>query len=261
MRVMTFNLRCDFILDFNNRWDKRKHIVFQTMKKYKLDIIGVQEVTGKMYYDLLVNMDDYNIVGLPRSKRRFIERNDILVSKEYTIIDCKTFWLSEEPDKIGSSKWYSLFPRICTTCIVETKAGERIRVCNSHLDCLLPQARAYGLRKLTEVIEAEQLKDDLPLIIMGDFNAKPNSKVIKNFSNGKINNKRCIAVQEVNRNLYKSSTMSNFKGKEKGMHIDYIFVTDDIDIVKAEIIKDTIEGKYPSDHYPIVAEIKIKTSN
>ena len=52
--------------------------------------------------------------------------------------------------------------------------------------------------------------------------------------------------------------MSNFKGKEKGLHIDYIFVSEDLEIVDVNIIKDNIDGKYPSDHYPLVADIRIK---
>lgn len=257
MRVMTFNLRCDFILDFNNPWKKRKAIVFDIMKRYDLDIIGVQEVTDKMYIDILENMGDYNIIGTARTKRIFVEKNDILVNKKHKIISHKTFWLSENTAKVGSSKWYSLYPRICTTCVIETNTGKRLRVCNSHLDCLLPQARSFGLKKLAETIQLLQEEEDLPLIIMGDFNATPESKVIKEFLNGTINNKRCIAVQEINKELYNFSTMSKFKGKEKGMHIDYIFVSEDIEIIAADIIKDNNEGKYPSDHYPIVAEVKI----
>ena len=33
MRVMSFNLRSDFILDFKNRWDNRKHIVYDIIDK------------------------------------------------------------------------------------------------------------------------------------------------------------------------------------------------------------------------------------
>ena len=32
MRVMSFNLRSDFILDFKNRWDNRKHIVYEIIE-------------------------------------------------------------------------------------------------------------------------------------------------------------------------------------------------------------------------------------
>ena len=37
MKVMSFNLRSDFILDFKNRWDKRKHIVYEIIDKYQCD--------------------------------------------------------------------------------------------------------------------------------------------------------------------------------------------------------------------------------
>lgn len=254
---MTFNLRCDFILDFNNRWDQRKDMIFHIINNYGCDIIGTQEATNSMINDINNNISEFNIIGSPRTKKFFVERNDILISKNYKIISNKTFWLSENPEKIGSSKWYSLFPRICTTAVVELPNNKKIRIYNSHLDCFLPQAREYGIKKLMEFIENEQRKEELPIVLMGDFNATPNSKVIKNISNSKICNKRLIAAQEVNKELYNKATMGSFKGKETGTHIDYIFVSEDIEIVNTEIIKYNVNGRYPSDHYPVMAEVNI----
>ncbi|WP_252231958.1 endonuclease/exonuclease/phosphatase family protein [Clostridium sp. ZBS15] len=258
MKVMTFNLRCDFILDFNNRWAERKNLVFDIVNKYDCDIIGTQEVTEKMFKDIYNNINTYTIVGNPRSKKLFSERNDILISKKHKIDNYKTFWLCDNPEKIGRSRWYSMLPRICTTVIIELENGKRIRVCNSHLDCLLPQARAYELKKIAEFIKKEQEKEELPLIIMGDFNASPNSKLIKNFINGDIFNKRLVAVQDMNKSLYNKATMGHFKNKEKGSHIDYIFVSEEFEIIDVEIVKYNINDKYPSDHYPLMAEINIK---
>lgn len=50
MKVMTFNLRSDSVFDGKNRWRKRNHIVFDVLKKYNCDVIGLQEVTHKMYH-------------------------------------------------------------------------------------------------------------------------------------------------------------------------------------------------------------------
>lgn len=258
MRIMTFNLRCDFFLDFNNRWDRRKDIAINLIKKYNCEIIGTQEVTNKMHLDLVNNLEKYNIIGKPRSKKSSAERNDMLVCKDYKIIDYKTFWLSDNPEKEGSSKWYSLYPRICTTAVIEIKNKRKIRVCNSHLDCFLPKAREYGLKKLVEVIRHEQEKEDLPVIIMGDFNATPNSRLIKNFRNGLYTNKRMIAVQDFNKSMYKQGTRGNFRGKNNGLHIDYIFVSEEFEILYAEVVRYSENGKYPSDHYPIFAEIDLK---
>lgn len=256
MKVMTFNLRTDFVLDFNNRWSKRSDIVYNLISKYHCDIVGVQELNMKMYADILENIKDYNIVGNPRTKRFFIERNDILISKEHKIISSNTFWLSKRPEKVGSSKWYSLYPRICTTAAVQLKSGEKVRVYNTHLDCFLPKAREYGLKIIEEYIDYYYKIDNLPIILMGDFNAKPNSKLIK--KSQLLNHRNLMAIQESDKTMYTRTTMSMFKGKCKGRHIDYIFVSDEFMIEKAEIVEFNKLGKYPSDHYPIMGEIKLK---
>lgn len=257
MKIMTFNLKCDSPLYFDNRWDKRKYMVYNVMKNYDCDIIGTQEVKDNMLVDLENNMDSHNIVGRQRCKKISSERNNILISKKHIILEEKTFWLSESPEKVGSKKWYSFFPRICTTAIVEMN-NTKIRICNTHLDHVLSKAREFGLNKLMEVIEKEEKEEVLPMILMGDFNAAPDSKLIMDFIQGKFSNKKLTAVQEINKELYKQATRDNFKRTEKGVHIDYIFVAEEMEVINAEIINYNINGKYPSDHYPLMAEIKIK---
>lgn len=257
MRIMTFNLRCDTPFDFSNRWDKRKSMVYQVMNASNCDVIGVQEVKDNMLIDLKENVKDYNIVGEPRSKRLSSERNNLLISKKHIIQEYKTFWLSETPDRVGSHIWYSYVPRICTTAVVNAEENEKIRICNSHLDNLLPSAREYGLKKLMEVIEKDQEKEELPIILMGDFNDTPDSKLIRDFKNGKLSKKRLTPVQDINKIMYKTATRDKFTRTQKGVHIDYIFVSEEIKVINAEIIKYNVDGKYPSDHYPLVADIKI----
>ena len=94
MKVMSFNLRSDFILDFKNRWDKRKHIVYEIIDKYDCDIIGVQEVTNKMFNDIKENFDDYTIVGKPRSKKYFSERNNLFIKKTSLFLHFSYYFLS-----------------------------------------------------------------------------------------------------------------------------------------------------------------------
>ena len=155
MRVMTFNLRSDSIFDGKNRWNSRKEIVYDILDKYACDIIGLQEVTLKMHADLENKLHDYQIVGQARSKKFFVEHNNILVSKRHKILDQETFWLSNQPKKIGSSIWYSIFPRICTTAKIQLEEGMIVRVYNTHLDCYLSPARGYGLKKIMRYIEKQ----------------------------------------------------------------------------------------------------------
>ena len=257
MKVMTFNIHADNILHVSNRWEDRKELVYEVIKRYNCDVVGLQEVTEKMYKDISENIKDYTIIGEGRTKYFFSEKNSLLIKKEYKVLEYETFWLSKTPKKVGSTVWYSLFPRICTVAVCETPLGEKIRIYNTHLDCLLPVAREYGLKKIIEVIKTYHEKEALPCILMGDFNATPNSKLIKKFTKGKYINKKFIAVQDFDKRIYKKATMGTFKGREKGMHIDYIFVSEEFNIQCVEVVKYNKDRKYPSDHYPIVAEIKI----
>ncbi|HAK43773.1 MAG TPA: endonuclease [Clostridium sp.] len=258
MRVMTFNLRTDFILDINNRWKDRSHIACELITKYECDIIGVQEFTSSMYEDISRELSNYRIVGKPRAKKISSERNDILVSEKHEILESNTFWLSESPEEVGSSIWYSIYPRICTTAVIRLSNNKVLRVYNTHLDCFFPKARQYGLNKIEHYIGRQYEEDGLPVILMGDFNATPNSKLIKKFSESTASNKKFIAVQESERNIYNMSTMSKFKGSKKGRHIDYIFVSEDFDIINTKIVDYNNLGKYPSDHYPILADLKVR---
>ena len=147
MKIMTFNLRSDSVLDGKNRWHHRKEIVCDILEKYSCDIVGLQEVTVKMRADLEKNLKGYQIIGRPRSKRFFIEHNNILVSTKHTILSQETFWLSRTPQKVGSSVWYSIFPRICTTAKIKLNTGELVRVYNTHLRLLSLSCKAVWVEK------------------------------------------------------------------------------------------------------------------
>lgn len=257
MKIMTFNIRADNVLDINNRWEKRKELVYKTIRKYDCDIVGLQEVTEKMYQDISKELSEYMIIGEGRTKKYFSEKNSLLIKKDYKILKHETFWLSKTPQRVGSTVWYSLFPRICTSAVCKAPNGQIIKIYNTHLDCLLPKAREYGLKKIADDIKKYYEEESLPCVLMGDFNATPNSRVIKKFSGGEYTNKKFIAVQEFDRTIYKKATMGTFKGREKGMHIDYIFVSEEFNIKHVEIIRNNINGKYPSDHYPIMATIQV----
>lgn len=150
-----------------------------------------------------------------------------------------------------------MYPRICTTAAIKLNNNKIIRVYNTHLDCLLPKAREYGLKKIGEYIEKQYDKDGFPVILMGDFNANPNSDLIKKFLKGDYTSKKLTAVQEFKKDIYGVSTMSKFKGNKKGYHIDYIFTSEEFNVKDTSIVEYNKEGKYPSDHYPLIAELQI----
>lgn len=256
MRVMTFNLKTESIFEFKNPWKKRKETVLKIIDNYSPDILGVQELTKKMAKDMEQRIDEkYNIIGDFRSKSLSAERNDLLIKKEHDILSYNTFWLSENPHKHGSSIWYAMFPRICTTALIKISDGNILRVYNTHLDCGVPKAREYQVKKLREAIIKNDEKEAVPILVMGDFNAKPNSKAIKDFNRQYGEKKKFASVY-----TGKTTTMGKFKGKEKGLPIDYIFMSNEFKAIHSEIVRYNDDGCYPSDHYPICADLTIESS-
>ena len=54
-------------------------------------------------------------------------------------------------------------------------------------------------------------------------------------------------------------TGNQFKlGMTTGEKIDYIFVEPSIEVLTAEIVRTAVEGRYPSDHFPVVAKIRVR---
>ena len=57
------------------------------------------------------------------------------------------------------------------------------------------------------------------------------------------------------------NTYHGFKGNHFGKaRLDYIFVTDDLEVVNTYVDHTVKDGKYLSDHYPIVATLQFKES-
>lgn len=258
MRVMTFNIKANYPFNIFNKWHKRAHLIYDVIEQYDCDIIGLQEVTNEMELDLRKQLKDYHQIGMSRTKNFFMERNTVLIKKKYQVLESKTFWLSKQPHKEGSSMWHSLFPRIYTKVLCQTRSRRKFVVYNTHLDCLSPLARSYGLQIILGDISDQQQKEKLPCILMGDFNATPRSRVMKKFDLEAFKVNGLKAAQSIRPEIYYESTMGYFTGKERGQHIDYIYASNEFEIWNVEIIKYNKEGKYPSDHYPVMAEIEFK---
>ena len=48
-----------------------------------------------------------------------------------------------------------------------------------------------------------------------------------------------------------------FTGKTRGKPIDYIFTSRDLTLRQVELRREGNEGQFPSDHYPVVAQVEL----
>ncbi|MEG8947639.1 endonuclease/exonuclease/phosphatase family protein [Rosettibacter firmus] len=250
---MTFNIRYGSADDGENSWQYRKNILFDVIRDYNADIIGMQEVLKFQLDELLIELQNYNYVGVGRDDGKTSgEYSPILFSKERFIVDTtETFWFSNTPKIPGSKSWGNNITRICTWAKLFDKFSRRnIYVFNLHLDHQSKESRIKSANAVIEKIK--ELKITQPVILTGDFNCGEDEETIRTILNsGFIDSYRYLHTKTAN-----EGTFNGFKGDDTGEKIDFIFVTNNFEILNSKIIKTNINGRYPSDHFPVTAIIK-----
>ncbi|MGI5893527.1 MAG: endonuclease/exonuclease/phosphatase family protein [Candidatus Merdivicinus sp.] len=263
IKVASFNLKHDSFLARKNAWQYRRELISELIRQSNAAIIGVQELIPSMREDIMARLSNcYSIRGLGRSKNLEDEQSAILFKNDNVkICSDKIFWLSKHPEKLGSRAYYAFFPRICTVCeaFVE-ELGTKVRVFNTHFDHICGMARVLSVRIILQYMHELNQIEKLPTVLMGDLNAKPNSKPIRILSQN-LHDYPDIHLTSIWQDFTQQeifNTYHGFRGKRKGDPIDYIFLSDEFELEDAYIDQTNFNGRYPSDHYPLVAILRLK---
>ena len=252
MKIMTYNIRCMTPVDKGERrWANRAPLICEILEEEQPLIVGFQETKVPQYRYLRNFLEGYESVNTYRDHSPFTESNPLFFRKDvFNLIDKGTFWLTSTPD-VMSKEWNSNCYRICTFAVLEEKSTlNRFVVMNTHLDHISEEARINGIK----VIFERASKYNLPIILMGDFNAYRREETIVSAN---------ALFEEVGKDFddYTKGTFNNYTiySKERCQRIDYIFETkDSFDIIDYRVIDKTFDKVFPSDHFPIVIKINLK---
>lgn len=261
LNVMSFNIRYDNPDDSLNNWQYRKDVAAKTIKNQKADIVGTQEVLVNQLNDLKSRLPEYNAIGVGREDG--IEKGEysaILYKKDrFKEIKSGYFWLSETPEVAGSKGWDGACERIATWAILEDISSKKqLFFINTHLDHVGKIARQEGVTLLLS--RANALANGLPIIMTGDFNATPESDVIKHVTD--VNSPEHL-IHSKDIAVEKSGTDWTFHGfgkvpMERREFIDYVFVSKGIKVAKHSVLPEKLDDTFISDHSVVVAQIEIK---
>ena len=257
INMMTYNIRYATTNDGENQWEKRKEFLSDQIGFFGPDIFGVREALEHQVEYLNEEFSDFKYIGVGRddgdSKGEYCA---IFYNKEkFDLLGQDTFWLSSSPEKV-SVGWDAALERICTYGFFMEKAtGAMFWVFNTHFDHIGELARVESAKLITQKIK-EINKDNLPLVLMGDFNLNEESGAIKYLSSV-YNDSRNSTL---NKPFGPFGTFNGFKFHEPVQdRIDYIFCSkDNILVEKYGVLTDSKDGKYPSDHFPVLIEITLK---
>lgn len=250
--LMSFNIKYDNKSDTINNWNDRKEKMVGLLKHYEPSIIGMQEV--------LINQLEYLDTALPTYKYVGVGRDDgkekgefspiLYDTKSYKLLKSETFWLSDTPQKI-SVGWDASMERICTYALFEDlKTKKKIYVFNTHFDHRGVKAREESAKLILKKIK-EINTDNLPLVLMGDLNLKPDQEPIKILKNN------LDEGQEITKKPFygPAGTFNGFDNRPLDYKIDYLFVKN-LKVETYRHIDDRMDNnKHISDHLPVLAKV------
>ena len=250
--LATFNIRCP-VDKTPNTWQERKPRCLAVIEQNRFDIFGVQEAYRSQLDDLLGS--EFAFVGGGRDD--FKDKGEfsaILYRKDrFELIKGGTFGLSEKPEVPGYKSWKTACPRIATWGLFkDKKTGKEFIYYNTHLDHVSELARINGIKLL--VRHARENAKGKPLIISGDFNAKPTSETYATAAS-LLNN-----TEKVSQTPHTGpvQTFHGFGRYVRTYPIDFIFVSDDIQVFFHKTIDTKFPEGFPSDHYPVATGLKLK---
>jgi endonuclease/exonuclease/phosphatase family metal-dependent hydrolase len=149
--------------------------------------------------------------------------------------------------------------RICTWArLKDAETGRNVYIFNTHLDHEVQVAREKGLRLVAERIAARATKD--PVVLMGDFNAGEENPALLNIR-GRGPEPTPVTLVDTLRVVHPDevdvATFHGFKGVPTSpSKIDYILVEPVAEVLSAAIVRQNENGRYPSDHFPLVARVR-----
>ena len=255
MEVMTYNIRYLNERDGENSWSKRKDQLAAQIRFYEPGIFGVQEAVKEQLQHLKQNLEGYEFIGEGRDGGSKGEFSAIFYDPEkFEKLEEGTFWLSETP-KNPSKGWDAAYPRICTYAKFRNKnAATEFWVFNTHFDHRGIEARQKSSRMIVNKIN-EINKEELPAILMGDFNLEPETEEIK-FLSSQMKDSKTFADFVFG----PEGTFNGYNFTEPvNRRIDYIFLSNgDFQVLKYAVLSDSKDLKYPSDHLPVLLKLKLK---
>lgn len=254
INIINYNIRLNTTADGENAWPLRKDKVTGLLRFHKADIFNVQEALPEQMDDLSAAFPEFDHVGVGRDDgARKGEYVAIYYKRErFEKITDGMFWLSLTPNKPGLG-WDAACNRTVTWIKLKDKTSNKtFYVFDTHFDHKGKTAQEESAKLILKAIK-DINKENLPLILTGDFNLVKSSAPIQ------------LILKEMDDALDTSKTppygsagtSGGFEVKVMPNKIDFIFITKKVSVLRHGILSDSFGLFYPSDHLPVLAEIQL----
>lgn len=260
LHAMSFNVRYDREGQTQpgepDYWPERAPLTTAFLRLEQPTILGVQEVE----FNQLTAVEDglgrgYRMVGFGRDGGAAGEYSAIFYdARRLTLTWWDQFWLSDTPDVISSATWGNTVTRIVTWAqFHDARTGRDFVHINSHFDHQVENARVRS----AQVVRDQVAEAGLPVVFTADCNAAAEASAPYDVlvTEGGLQDTWLAADRQLTPAV---GTFPNYgTPNPAGTRIDWILATPGVEVRSAAINTWTKDGRYPSDHTPVQALLRI----
>jgi endonuclease/exonuclease/phosphatase family metal-dependent hydrolase len=247
VRLMNLNLRFGLAEDGPNNWPLRNRAYPALLKAHLCDFYVFQEANGFQIDFLAELLEGYAYIGRRSPAPDWWQNNVIFFHQRWQCTLDRHIFLSETPhveSKYADSRW----PRQCTMGGFDCD-GRRLICATTHFD-FDDHVQRRSARLVQQQIN--QISDKDPVLLAGDFNCAPGSPCYKAFTDQ--NESHGPQFNNAFDPPPYAGTYHGFSGTSEAPPIDWILYRGEIRVRSAQVIEQSFEGFYPSDHFPLLAE-------
>lgn len=233
-------------------WEARRDALDAMVKELDADVLAFQEMESfqrgsdgsvNLARDFLLARNPGYSVAASGDWRSFPSTQPIFYRPErLTVLDQGWFFFSDTPDVIYSRTFNGSYPAFAAWVVFDTAQGP-LRVVNLHTD-----AKSRANRRQTATLVAERVRPWLTagerLVVLGDFNALRGAATLQ-----------VIAAEGITFLPSKGASFHLNRGFHPFAAIDHIALSAGLTAPRATILQKAYDGRYPSDHYPVVADV------
>jgi endonuclease/exonuclease/phosphatase family metal-dependent hydrolase len=258
MNIISFNIRYNTPNDGINAWPNRIEMATGLLRFHEADIFGLQEALHGQILDVQKELPEYAWFGVGRDDGETGgEFSPVFYKKsEFILLKNGTFWLSETPEK-PSKGWDAALNRVVTWGHFQSKVtGKQFLLLNTHFDHIGKEARKNSAALIRQKAQEMTKDKNLPVIVTGDFNLTPETEPVV-LLKGYMKDSREVSEEPPYGPV---GTFTGFKTDAdlSSNRIDYIFVRGEISVLKYAALSDFKDHRFPSDHLPVFAKVRLK---
>lgn len=239
--IMTYNVMAGELTE------TRLDAVIRQIRAVDPDSFGLQEVKKGSKAYLEAAFGDYDTYSVSDETEYTTFDTLFWRKSKFRMISADHVFLSTTPGR-PSTGWDANHRRMLQWVVLEDKeTGCRFIHANTHLDNGGDTARTESVKMIEKYLGASEY----PVVVSGDYNCRYTGDTIKSFAAMGWNNTMNMCGITSSKDTFHGYTGDDVNHSP----IDHIFVKGVQSAKNWMIHKDTYNGTYPSDHFPLSVEL------